>query len=292
MLADALFFNFGMKISFESPQDEVAEPGIVHMHIRFRPANFTGILIVLLLHAILVYFLWTMQILHTKKGDQGRASESLVYLPPPASKAKTPTKAKSAPSKPSPASQRPAITARPRPMPSTDSPIPAEPPPPAPVVAKTEPEVDMMAMINAAREKRRAQEEAAASENEAAARAARGPSPQEIAEMNVKHSMQRAAGGTNGVFQIINMSTRVGTFSFRGWKANAGSSWKQVIEVDAGLGGDLQLAMVKRMISIIRSHYQGDFNWESQRLGRVVKLSARVEDSAGLEEFMMKEFFR
>lgn len=283
-----------MKISFESPQHEVVEPGVVHMHIRFRPANFTGILIVLLLHAILIYFLWTMQILHTKKGDQGRAAESLVYLPQtqasPA-KAKAESQPKTAPKKTLQASQRPAITARPRQLPTTDSPVPAEPPPPAPVVAKAEPEMDMMAMINAAREKRRAQEDTAASENQAAARAARGPTPQQIAEMNVRHSMQKAAGGTNGVFQIINMSTRVGTFSFRGWKANAGNSWKQVIEVDAGLGGNLQLAMVRRMIDIIRSHYQGDFNWESQYLGRVVRLSARMEDSAGLEEFMMKEFF-
>lgn len=281
-----------MKISFEVPQDEVVEPGVVHMQIRFRPANFSGILIAILLHALLLYFLLSMKILHTKQGDQGRNAESVVYLPQPqASKAKAETKPRSMPSKPVVAQNRHSITPRPRPSPVTDSPIPAEPPPPAPVTAKAEPEMDMMAMINAARNKRQAQEEAAASENEAAARAARGPTPQQIAEMNVRHSMQRAAGGTNGVFQIINMSTRVGTFSFRGWKPNAGNSWKQVIEVDAGLGGNLQLAMVKRMIELIRTHYQGDFNWESQRLGRVVKLSARLEDSSGLEEFMMREFF-
>ncbi len=281
-----------MKISFEAPQNEVVEPGVVHMQIRFRPANFSGILIALLLHALLIYFLLSMKILHTKQGDHGRSAESVVYLPKPqASKAKAESKPKSMPSKPVVAQHHPSITPRPRPSPITDSPIPAEPPPPAPVTAKAEPEVDMMAMINAARNKRRAQEDAAANENEAAARSARGPTPQQIAEMNVQHSMQRAAGGTNGVFQILNMSTRVGTFSFRGWKPNANNSWKQVIEVDAGLGGNLQLAMVKRMIDIIRSHYQGDFNWESQRLRRVVKLSARPEDSAGLEAFMMEEFF-
>ena len=45
------------------------------------------------------------------------------------------------------------------------------------------------------------------------------------------------------------------------------------------------------MIELIRRYYQGDFNWESQRLDRIVTLSARTEDNAGLEEFMIKEFF-
>jgi hypothetical protein len=45
------------------------------------------------------------------------------------------------------------------------------------------------------------------------------------------------------------------------------------------------------MITLIRRHYDGDFNWESQRLGREVVKSARSEDGAELEEFMMMEFF-
>jgi hypothetical protein len=45
------------------------------------------------------------------------------------------------------------------------------------------------------------------------------------------------------------------------------------------------------MILLIREYYSGDFKWESHRLQRVVTLSARPEDQAGLEEFMMKEFF-
>jgi hypothetical protein len=49
--------------------------------------------------------------------------------------------------------------------------------------------------------------------------------------------------------------------------------------------------MVKRMIGLIREHYQGDFNWDSHRLARVVILSAKPEDNAGLEDFMMMEFF-
>jgi hypothetical protein len=64
-----------------------------------------------------------------------------------------------------------------------------------------------------------------------------------------------------------------------------------VIEVDAGVGGDIEIAMIRRMIELIRTHYTGDFQWESHRLGRVVVLSARPDDQPGLEEFLMKEFF-
>jgi hypothetical protein len=45
------------------------------------------------------------------------------------------------------------------------------------------------------------------------------------------------------------------------------------------------------MISIIRDYEQGDFVWESQRLGRNVTLSARTRDTAGLEDFLLQEFF-
>ena len=49
--------------------------------------------------------------------------------------------------------------------------------------------------------------------------------------------------------------------------------------------------MIRRMIAIIRQHYQGDFDWESQRLGLTISKSARLEDSAELEDFLMQEFF-
>jgi hypothetical protein len=45
------------------------------------------------------------------------------------------------------------------------------------------------------------------------------------------------------------------------------------------------------MIEMIRREYTGDFNWESQRLGRVIVLSARLNDNAGLEAFLKDEFF-
>ena len=61
--------------------------------------------------------------------------------------------------------------------------------------------------------------------------------------------------------------------------------------MDAGLGGDVELAIIRRMIQLIRTHYTGDFNWQSYRLGKVIVLSARPEDNAALEDFMSREFF-
>jgi hypothetical protein len=45
------------------------------------------------------------------------------------------------------------------------------------------------------------------------------------------------------------------------------------------------------MIAIIREYEVEDFTWESLRLGRNVRLSARPRDNADLENFLMLEFF-
>ena len=97
--------------------------------------------------------------------------------------------------------------------------------------------------------------------------------------------------GTNGIFEITSLSSRHATFAFRGWTNDYSSSRREFFEVEASTGQDIRLVMVKRMIKLIREHYQGDFNWDSHRLNRVVNLSARPQDNAGLEEFMLMEFF-
>jgi hypothetical protein len=45
------------------------------------------------------------------------------------------------------------------------------------------------------------------------------------------------------------------------------------------------------MIDVIRQYEPEEFTWDSQRLGRTLTLSSRLRDSAGLEDFMMQEFF-
>ena len=170
--------------------------------------------------------------------------------------------------------------------------VPKEPEPkaPAPPPAQDTP-IDMTAMINAARARRQQAESAAAQENAAAAAAERAPSANEIAMANIQRSLQGKRDGTGGVFQVVHKGVRTGTFIFRGWTPGARNATQQTIEVDAGPNGDVERAIVRRMIELIRTHYSGDFNWESHRLGRVLVKSARVEDSAELEEFLIREFF-
>ena len=99
-------------------------------------------------------------------------------------------------------------------------------------------------------------------------------------------------GGSNGIFEIKSMGLHSAQFSFKGWKNNNISrAISENIEVEAADGSDLKLAIIRKMIVIIRREYKGDFNWESQRLGRVIPLSARREDNSGLESFLMQEFF-
>jgi hypothetical protein len=97
--------------------------------------------------------------------------------------------------------------------------------------------------------------------------------------------------GGNGIFQIREISLRTGRFSFKGWKNDYSKAKQRDFDIEVPLGGDIQRAMVKKMIAIIREEYTGDFNWDSQRLGRVITLSAKPADNAGLEDFLIEEFF-
>ena len=183
--------------------------------------------------------------------------------------------------KPAPRRPPPVITRRtPAPTPAPTVPVP---PPPEPEVRPREPAVDMMAAIEA----RRAQREAAAA-------AARRP-PQRVAPPAdaATRNLETLSGrdGVGGVFQILTKGFRTGTFAFNGWRPDSRRQWREVIEVDAGPGGNLELAMVRRMIELIRTHYTGDFQWESHRLGRTVVMSARPEDQQQLEDFLVLEFF-
>ena len=94
-----------------------------------------------------------------------------------------------------------------------------------------------------------------------------------------------------GVFQIMRMGYTDAEFLFFGWNKDIRRNTKQVIEVRKGNNPDTRIAVVRRMIAIIREHEQEDFLWESPRLGRSMMLSARARDNAGLEAFLLQEFF-
>jgi hypothetical protein len=141
---------------------------------------------------------------------------------------------------------------------------------------------DMMSYVNAARARRQAEEMDAGG-------SAPHPSADDVRMANIRRNLQPA--GTNGIFQIIDIQTRTARFSFRSWTTNASNPQRETIDVDAGPGGDIELAIIRRMIGLIRNYFKGDFNWESQRLGQVVVLSAREKDTAELEDFLKREFF-
>lgn len=94
-----------------------------------------------------------------------------------------------------------------------------------------------------------------------------------------------------GVFQITRIGYTDAEFLFFGWNRDIRRNTKQLIEVQKGNNADTRIAVVRKMISIIRDYEREDFLWESQRLGRSLMLSARARDNAGLEAFMMHEFF-
>ncbi len=157
-----------------------------------------------------------------------------------------------------------------------------------PVLPKEDFPTDMASYVRAKQAQRQAAESDAARQNAEASARERGPSEAQMREERIKRNLQT---GTNGIFEITNLSSRHGGFAFRGWTNDYSSSRRQFFEVEASSGQDIRLVMVKRMIGLIREHYQGDFNWDSHRLARVVILSAKPEDNAGLEDFMMMEFF-
>ena len=173
---------------------------------------------------------------------------------------------------------------------ATPQSVPLDPQPPAPIKPPEAAPTDFMSMVNANRERRAAAESAARAQGRSSGR---DPSADDIAMASINRNIRSLTqgSGTSGVFQILSKGHRAAQFAFRGWTTDSRSSRREVIDVDAGLNGNVDQAIIRRMIDLIRTHYQGDFNWDSQRLGRVVVLSARVEDSAGLEEFMMREFF-
>ena len=146
----------------------------------------------------------------------------------------------------------------------------------------------MTAYMNEARERRRAggifEDEPTEPRN-----VEREPSEEELRMANVKRNLREP--GASGIFQITRMGTRSAQFLFRAWRMDSSNTRREVIEVTAGPDVDIQRAVARRMIELIREYHTGDFNWESYRLGRVVVLSSRPEDSKGLEDFLIREFF-
>jgi hypothetical protein len=144
---------------------------------------------------------------------------------------------------------------------------------------------DLMSFIKARKQRTQDMEAYAAIENANA----RSPSDEEIRDANIRNNIQQR--GTSGIFEILRKNSNTARFSFKGWKNDFSIPKREIVDVAIGTNEDLDIAIVRKMIEIIRREYTGDFNWESQRLGRVIVLSARLNDNAGLEAFLKNEFF-
>ena len=94
-----------------------------------------------------------------------------------------------------------------------------------------------------------------------------------------------------GLFQITELGYDDARFYFMGFDKAIGRNARQLIEVRKGADADIRIAVVRRMVAIIRENVSGDFVWVSQRLGRNVTLSARPADNAGLEDFILHDIF-
>ncbi|HEX6794931.1 MAG TPA: hypothetical protein VF304_13865 [Casimicrobiaceae bacterium] len=97
----------------------------------------------------------------------------------------------------------------------------------------------------------------------------------------------RSAGG---LFQITEIGYDDARFYFFGFDKAIGRNARQLIEVRKGDAPDIRIAMVRKMIAIIRENVSGDFVWVS-RFGSTVTLSARPGDAAGLEDYILRDVF-
>jgi hypothetical protein len=195
------------------------------------------------------------------------------------------------------------LTARPRPRnappretpPEFVVPVPqapeAPPPPPLAEAPKTYPPVegDLASYIEA---RRRARGELSASTSPSESEIERR---NRIVAANMPASQSPMAGQVRkrggGLFEITRMAYDDAEFRFFGFHPESARKLPQMFEVRLGNNSDMRIAIVRRMIALIRETEHGDINWDSYRLGRIVELSARPEDNAALEEFMMQEFF-
>jgi hypothetical protein len=274
------------------------------------PTIWVAIALSLFIHgAVLWEWLPKLHLPSLDENERGEASGSLVVriAPPPSPPAAPPhLPAPNTRALPGPAARPPAAAVRPRAAPpvialNRAAPEPA-PAPAAPSVSAQPPvrrpvDGDLESYIEA---RRRARAESAppaiASSGSSAplveddnARANRIASANLGSQGRQTFGYDPTQGG--GVFQIERMGYESAVFIFYGWNREHRRNEKQPIEVRRGSNNDIRIAVVRRMIAIIREYEQEDFLWESQRLGRSITMSARLRDNAGLEDFMMREFF-
>jgi outer membrane biosynthesis protein TonB len=212
---------------------------------------------------------------------------------PPAS-AKRPSPPIIARNEPAPRPVAPVPPAVPAPAPSP-APLPGPAPAPAkPAPMPPAPAQDLASYIAAQRQARGEAEPSPpgnAGDNGASDIARRDRIVASNLGLDRRATYGNDARNAGGLFQITELGYDAATFWFFGFDKDIKRNARQLIEVRKGANSDIRIAVVRKMISIIRDSVHGDFFWVSQRLGRQVTLSARPEDNAGLEDFILHDVF-
>jgi outer membrane biosynthesis protein TonB len=284
-------------------------PRDTHERITIRTIWLTFALSILIHIAALLMLLTHMQGVGDMVGPEEAQTPVQVTLgprttqvpePPPAAAPPAPAKAPETQATVTPprpartpprAPPRQVVTAPPTPAPQPAIPEPP-PAPPAPTPAPTPPVAatpapaptgDLASFIEA---RRRARGESGNADTDAYNRSIAANLPR-----GATGTASRMVSHGGGVFEIKRMAYDDAVFEFYGWNKDVGQRTPQTFEVRKGNNPDMRIAVIRRMIAIIRDYEKEDFVWESHRLGHNVTLSARQSDNAALEEFMMHEFF-
>jgi outer membrane biosynthesis protein TonB len=256
--------------------------------------NRTGLILTIALHLLLVA-VWLFSP-KTEHHAPPKSGEAVVWLPPlkqnkPTPQAAQPAQkqsAKTAPSKPKRSPPRAEVQRLPDTI-TLPHEKPAEVTKPQPKEeTKLQPdETDMAAYIEKRRRARGVPSEQPAEESEAA-RGTRNALAN-IAAINGRGGQDPNESG--GVFSVTNKTFSHADVKFRGWNPNFKRRWLTTASVDRGSYPDIETAIVKKMIELIRKERSGDFPWDSQRLNKVVTMSARPQDEKELTDFLYKEMF-
>lgn len=258
-----------------------------------KPFSRTGVAVTIGVHLLLLLAVLLRP--DPEKPPKAPAGGEVTYIMPLEGKPKPKQQAAPAKVQPKPTPAKPERSApvQVRRLPDTIT-LPDEQPSkvvertPEPAKPEFDPNMDMSAQIEA---RRRARGQDTSTQQAEESEADRG---RRIALANIAAANAKSVGSgndTGGIFSIENKTFASADVKFRGWNQNFKRRWLQQVRVERGGEPDIEHAIIKKMIELIRKEKPGDFEWDSHRLQRVVKMSARVEDQAELEAFLFKEMF-
>ncbi len=262
--------------------------GDAHLNIRISRNTSFAILFSLLVHAVLLFFVIPQLIKPNSVFPPQQALTITLNKPQPPA-LPTPEPAKPETPKPEPKHKKvvkkeastPPVMAIQKQQSNSQFQLPVKPSEPTRTTPTDQP-TDMMALVNANRQRRQTEEQTATAKD-------RGTPNEDQRDAIIKRNL--AQEGTNGIFQVRDVGLHTAQLSFKGWKNNYNNARLEIFDVQAKPNETIELAIVRKMILIIRKDYSGDFEWESQRQGRTITKSARLEDTAELEQFLMREMF-